>query len=393
MPDEPRSPTGADALTSGDAWAAFCERLAAVGRRITELDFPGTPRDRAEGYRALSRLAVFALQWHLEFSDPEFPAFYRYDDDVVKWGGPNADNQYQRAKVEPGGTYRVTGDVTGLRELIISTPEGDMQLDQYQVFEERNLGQLDVGADGRLEVIVSAEEHAGNWIPLHPDADHVLVRQYVSDWDHDPVAPLRIERVGNEGRAPAPPTPEFMADALDRAATWVERSAVYWKDYVAAALDRIGDNNVTPPMTPPGGARDILYGGGAWNLGDGEALLIECEVPEARYWSIQLYNEGWFESLDIANRVVSLSGHQMHIDDDGMWRVVIAHEDPGVPNWLDTEGRRRGMFSYRWVFSETAPAPTARVVPLAEVRRTFSDADRREQIAARQAAVARRFRV
>ncbi|MGH9025778.1 MAG: hypothetical protein ACRDWD_06650, partial [Acidimicrobiia bacterium] len=55
-----------------------------------------------------------------------------------------------------------------------------------------------------------------------------------------------------------------------------------------------------------------------------------------------LYNEAWFESLDIANRVVNLNGHQMHVDDDGKWRVVVAHYDPGVPNWLDTEGRRSG---------------------------------------------------
>src|SRR5918996_4304350 len=177
MPDDTDAATGHDHLVSGAAWTEFCDRLAAVGRRITEPDFPATPRDRAEGFRYLARLAVFALQWSIEFSDPRFPAFYRYDDDIVKWGGPNADNQYQRAKVEATGTYRITGDVRGLRDLIISTPEGDMQLEQYRVFEERNLSQLDVGPDGLLEVVVSAEAHAGNWIPLHPEADHVLVRQ------------------------------------------------------------------------------------------------------------------------------------------------------------------------------------------------------------------------
>lgn len=399
MPDQPAVEDSERDLVSGAAWTAFCDRLAAVGHRITQPDFPESPRDRAEGFRYLARLAVFALQWSIEFSDPRFPALYRFNDDVVKWGGPNADNQYQRTKVEPTGTYRITGNVSGLRDLIVSTPEGDMQLDQYRVFEERNLSQLEVDADGSLEIVVSAREQSGNWIPLHPEADHILIRQYVSDWDHDAVAPLRIERVDTVGRAPTPVTPAFMADALDRAATWVERSAVYWNDYLRGARERMGDNALTPPTTPPGGARDILYGGGWWDLADNEALVVECDAPEARYWSIQLYNAGWFESLDIANRTASLSGHQIHVDDDGRFRVVVAHSDPEVPNWLDTEGRRAGLVSYRWVLASTAPAPTARVVPVAEIRShlpsstpTWTAEQRREQIARRQAAIARRFR-
>jgi hypothetical protein len=380
-------------------WAAFCDRLKAVGQRILQDDFPSAPRERAEGFRHLGRLSVFALQLYLDFADTEFPALFRYDDDVTKWGGPNADNHYQRAKLDPRGTYRISGNVRGLREIIVSTPEGDMQLGKLRVFEERNLAQLEVAADGQLEVILSPQPHSGNWIPLHPEADHVCIRQYMSDWDHDPVAPLRIERVGNEGLAPPPLEPAFVADALDRAATWVERSVVYWNQWMARTRGALPDNVLGKPRSQPGGAGDVMYGGGWWNLGEDEALLIECEPPDARYWSIQLYSTPWFESLDFANRVNSLTGHQLRIDDDGRFRVVIAHRDPGVQNWLDTEGRREGLVTYRWVFSRTKPAPVSRVVKLAELRAQlpasapdFGAADRRSQIARRQAAVARRFR-
>jgi hypothetical protein len=380
-------------------WAAFCDRLKAVGQRILEDDFPDSPRDRAEGFRHLGRLTVFALQSSLEFADPEFPAFYRYDDDVVKWGGPNSDNHYQRAKVDPRGTYRLTGNVAGLRELIISTPEGDMQLGQLRVFEERNLSQLEIAPDGRLEVVLSATPHPGNWIPLHPQADHVCLRQYVSDWDHDPVVHLRLERVGNEGLAPPPLEPARVAAGLDRAATWVERSVVYWNQWLRRTRGALPDNVLNKPRAQPGGAGDVLYGGGWWNLAEDEALLIECEAPAARYWSIQLYSNPWFESLDFANRVNSLTGHQLHLDDDGRFRVVVAQRDPGVQNWLDTEGRREGLITYRWVFSSTAPVPSARLVKLAELpgllpadTPRFDPADRRAQVARRQAAVARRFR-
>lgn len=383
----------------GQDWEAFCDRLKAVGRRILEDDFPSAPHDRAEGFRHLGRLAVFALQWSLDFADPEFPAFFRYDDDVTKWGGPNTDNHYQRARIDPARTYRVTGDVRGLRELILSTPEGDMQLGQLRIFEERVLSQLEVGPNGELEVILSATPHPGNWIPLHPEADHVLVRQYVSDWERDPVAPLHIECVGNEGLAPGRLEPARVAQGLGRAATWIERSVVYWKDWMARTRDAVPDNVLGRPRSQPGGAPDILYGGGWWNLADDEALLVECEPPAARYWSIQLYAYPWFESLDFANRVSSLTGHQIHVDDDGRFRVVISARDPGVQNWLDTEGRREGLVTYRWVFSDSRPAPVSRVLKLSELggqlpasTPRFTPADRRAQVARRRAAVARRFR-
>ena len=79
--------------------------------------------------------------------------------------------------------------------------------------------------------------------------------------------------------------------------------------------------------------------------------------------------------------------------------IVVAAEDPGVQNWLDTEGRATGMVSYRWVFTDDAPSPTSTVVPVAELRDhlpadtpAFGPADRRAQVEARQAAIASRFR-
>jgi hypothetical protein len=389
----------ADTKRLDEAWAAFCDRLKAAGERIQQEDFPNAPHERAEGYRHLGRLAVFALQQYLDFADPRFPAFLRFDDDVTKWGGPNADNHYLRARVEANGTYRITGNVRGLRELILSANEGDMQLGQLRVFEERNLSQLAVAADGALEVIVSAKPQAGNWLPLHPDAEYVLLRQYVSDWERDAVAHFRIERLGEEGSPPPVLEPARVIGAFARAATWVERSVVYWNQWMARTRGALPDNVLGRPRAQPGGAGDIHYGGGWWKLAEDEALLVECEPPDARYWSIQLYSFPWFESLDLSNRVSSLTGHQIRLDDDGRFRVVISQRDPGVQNWLDTEGRRAGLVTYRWVFSRTKPAPVSRVVKLTELREqlpettpAFGPTDRREQIARRRAAVARRFR-
>jgi hypothetical protein len=397
-----RRAPAADRLVSGDAWRDFCDRLKAVGERILADDFPASGVDRAEGFRHLTRLSVYALQWFVELHDSEFPAFHRYDDDAVKWGGPNADNHYLRAKIDPTRSYRLHFDPRGVRELIISTPEGDMQLDQYRVFEERHLTDLVAGPDGYVEVVLSpasAGSDAVNWIPLHPEAHHVLVRLYVADWEHDAAPAVSIERIGHEGQAPERLEAAVLAERLDQAAHWIERTVLYWRDFLATRRDAGPANVLAPPRAVPGGAADILYGGGWWRLDDGQALLIECEAPRARYWSFQLYSTPWFESLDIANRISSLNGEQMQIDDDGRFRLVVAATDPGVPNWLDTEGRPEGLVSYRWVWAETTPAPTSRCVALADLRRylpattpTCAPEARREQVMRRRRALARRFR-
>ena len=384
---------------SDDPWQRFGSRLAALAARLAAEDFPADPRARAEGHRHLARLTAYALQWFVDFGDPLHPAFLRFDDDVLKWGGPNADNTYLRARVDPRQTYRLWANVRGVRALIVSTPEGDLQMGARRVFAERNLHELAVDPDGRLEITLSPEPRPGNWLPLVDGVDHVLIRQYVSDWERDATAPFHIERVGHEGEAPSPPTPAGIAAALDRAAEWIERTVVYWHEYLATRMREMPPNAMGAPRQVPGGAADILYGAGIWQLADDQALVIRCTPPRARYWSIQLYSPVWFESLDVANRTTSFTGHGAHVDADGEVRFVVAARDPGVPNWLDTEGRPTGLISYRWVWTETTPVPSAVRVPLAEVwdqlppsHPRVDAAARVAQIRRRRAAITERFR-
>lgn len=393
------NPHQAERLASGAAWEDFCERLKGVGQRILEDDFPGDATARAEGYRHLARLTTYALQWYVDFHDADFPRFHRYDDDTIKWGGPNTDNHYLRAKVDPLGTYRVRLDTTGVRDFILSTPEGEMQLEQYRVFQERSLADLELDDDGHVEIWLSPDRQPRNWVPLHPDVDHVLVRLYVTDWENDAVPPVTIDRVGYEGHAPGRLDPATVATRLDQAIHWVEQSLVYWNRFLAARREGSGDNALSPPTAVPGGAADILYGGGWYALSPDQGLLIECERPDARYWSIQLYSAPWFESLDLTNRTCSLNGEQMQVDSDGHFRVVVSAKDPGIPNWLDTEGRPDGMVSYRWIGANTAPVPRTQVIALDELRShlpdetpSFGGDDRRAQIERRRAGVTRRFR-
>ena len=354
-------------LASGQAWRDWCRRLETIGERIRADDFPADPAARAEGYRALTRLLVYATQLELEAGDPLHPVFYRYEDPRTQWGGPNPDNLYLRASIAPEHAYRVRGNVAGVREALFSLHEGDMQLAEYGVYSERSLGSLEVGRDGELVIEVASDERPGNWLRCHPKARLLMIRVYLSDWERDASPAFAIERIGGEGVPPPPPDPAAVARALDRSAAWVEATVTYWNDYLRNARARAEPNVALPPRQAPGGADHILYGSCFFALAAGEALLLECDAPDADYWSFSLHTPVWFESGDFANRQTSLSDRQATLDGDGRLRVVVAREDPGSPNWIDSEGRGEGMLAYRFVGARSRPTPQARVVPLAQL--------------------------
>jgi hypothetical protein len=69
------------------------------------------------------------------------------------------------------------------------------------------------------------------------------------------------------------------------------------------------------------------------------------------------------------SRSVSLNRSQTTLEEDGSFRMILAHEDPGLPNWLDTEGNLFGMVFWRFFLMEgEAETPQAMVVKLADIK-------------------------
>jgi len=385
-----------DELTG--AWQQLCERLSAIGTRLGTDPFPASGPHHARDVRHLTRQLVLALQGEIEHADPASPSFHRYEEPWAQWGGPNPDNVYTRAPIDPGAAYRVTGNVTGVRAAIFSLVEGDMHLGRYGVFAEQTLAEFDVPADGAFELWVSPDHHDGNSLRTHPDARYLLIRQYQCDWERDRIATLTIERTDARGVPPAPAAPGELAAALARAGEWVERSVDYWCTYVERARDGLARNAMAPPGTPKGGAPSIAYGAGWWDLAPGDALLLTMEQPDADYWGFTVHHRYRLDSGDFASRQTSLNMTQAFVDEDVRVRLVVAAHDPGVPNWIDTEGLPEGMLMYRSIGTRSRPVPDAQVVPVGDVRahvpasHTVVDTDtRRDLLARRRAAVLARY--
>jgi hypothetical protein len=208
-------------------------------------------------------------------------------------------------------------------------------------------------------------------VPLDPGARWIFVRQFFYDWEREEPATLAIERVDTGPRSDPSGLLDagFMARRLDAVATHVEASVDLWVGTVLALRERYC--NAFPAEafggTAMGAQKHQSAGTCYYKVAPDEALLVEVKVPRARYWSIDLCNF-WLESLDYANHQSSLNGHQATVDRDGVFRAVVAHRDPGVPNWLDPVGHAEGSMIYRWNLAEETPIPTIRTVELASLR-------------------------
>ena len=129
-------------------------------------------------------------------------------------------------------------------------------------------------------------------------------------------------------------------------------------------------------------------------LEEDEALVVTANAAGALFRNVML-TDAFHMSLNYWSRTGSLNMTQMAADEDGRFTYVVAHQDPGVHNWIDTSGLRRTIFGHRWQSfprggSSETPAICARAVKFINlgnelpkgVRRIDLSA-RREQIAAR----------
>jgi len=354
-------------ILDGRAWVDFCEGLRRAGDVVLREGSPRDPFDRAEGFRYLSRLARGALETFVECSDPDFPVFRRPAHETLKIGADNPDNHYQSATVSGRNEYVIRGRRNTVHYLGIGTYYGNYGSSARRG-QSGYIEDFDVSPDGRFEVTLSCDERPGSWLRMEPDTDLVIVRQTFQERAREAIAELTIERVGGPP-APAPVTPEGVDAGLQAAAAWVEGTARLFADWAEGFAKRTNDlpRFDAAVATAAHGDPNIVYYHGYWELGPDEAYVVEVTPPDCDYWNFQVNNH-WMESLDYRYHRVALNHHEAARRPDGSVRLVLAHEDPGVPNWLETAGHRRGTCCLRWVGAREHPDPAVRVLPLGEVR-------------------------
>ncbi|MEO2169518.1 MAG: hypothetical protein ABGY42_15655, partial [bacterium] len=91
-------------------------------------------------------------------------------------------------------------------------------------------------------------------------------------------------------------------------------------------------------------------------------------------------------------RQSSINSSQAELDADGVFRAVIAHQDPGIANWLDPVGRNEGSLGLRYLFPDGVTQPSFTVVPANRVLHSLPDTTARVDAEQRRTRLERRRR-
>lgn len=377
----------------GQAWTHLLERLGSAAQAVEADPANRNRADLTAGMRHLLVLLTTGIDEVLRF-DPEPPLRVQptSTDDVITWGMECPDCIYTRAVLRGGESYRLFGNRGTARYVGLQTMNGAAATANALVDE------LEVDADGNFEVMLSGDERPGNWMRIEGEHPTLTVRHFFYDWDTEVASSLRIERIGDPVAAGDGPSDAggALARQLVALGDFVEENLKFFMQFGAAAPV----NGFLPPIdrSDMGAAAENRPVIGRWELAPDEALIVEVQPPGGVYWSYSIGNP-WWETIHYGRHQSSLNAHQAVVDSDGLVRVVLSADDPGVANWLDTAGHSNGPIILRCVRTETAPTPTTRVVSFGEIESALpadtiwvTPQQRASILAARRSAVRERFR-
>jgi hypothetical protein len=359
-----------------NAWREFCRRLEEAGDRVFKDYNPATPLNRADGFRFLTQNLGQVFDLAYETKDTRFPVIHAFNTPFCHLGGDCADFVYQQAWIDGESVYKVSGNRGTARFLNFTVygPHLDKQPgtdwpglhDPFGDIPESNLlgDQLQSEWDGSFELYIGGSKRGPNWLPTTAVSRKLFIRHGFDSWTELP-ATMRIERVGMAEPRPLP-TPEVTINAMAWAGRFVSGLMNDWPDHpynytTARYLEWV---NQFPPELADTAAADKRRGRAvanmAWMLAADEALIIEFD-NHSGLWSVT--NMGpFFVSMDYLYRPVSYTPSRTKVDTDGKVRLILAHDDPGYHNWLDTQGFQRGNATYRNLMSEEQTVLRTRVV-------------------------------
>jgi hypothetical protein len=327
-------------------------------------------REAAEGMRFLLRVVAMAQDVSGD-GYPPAPHFQRMDTPRRKLGGDNPDGEYDHVVWHGQHDYRITGNVGTVDHLSFTV------LAQQASGRGKKLGYVNeqsVGADAKgdftLWLARKKPDAPGVWIRTEPGPGSILVRQYIGDRAKEKPATYRIEVVGRERFDPLPPSSDAEVArsvlgaryALQSLAT-LYRSVSPTIDESTNAFQRLNSDDFGADIS----SMDNLYMLGTYAIAEQEALLIELDPLDVRYWNLAIESP-WRELVDYAQRKISRTHDDVTTDPDGKVRFLIAHGRTDHPNFIETAGHSRGFMTLRWVGEREMQAPVPKVtrLPLAE---------------------------
>jgi uncharacterized protein DUF1214 len=341
------------------AWQFFQQMLADVTKVV--IQDAESERELLEGLRVIARVSSLCSQLSVE-ADLDRPSFFDMCSENRMIGGPNPDGNYYLAMIRGDRRYRITGArrtsaYLGF-QILAGTGLTPRRMSNY-------LSDTDLAlTSGEFALVLSADEppdHAGaQWVQIPDDASSVVVREYLGDRGSEELATLRIEALDSGPLTPL--TDDELAEQFT-AMAWTLMKLVTLHRTIKPELLQRPNTLLTAEAADLGAADttpDNLYMMGTFRLDHGEALVLDIEPPDTRYWNVTLENI-WHECIEPRRRHSSVTNRGVQPDSDGRVRIAISAEDFGFGHWLDTGGRHRGFVVLRWLDNPNPPHVTVSV--------------------------------
>ena len=361
------------------AFSHFWQQVDAAIRRTEEYGLPANVT--AEGKRYALQLAKLALDVHVDNQDPARPLLTEMIGPTLKWGWDNPFTTYHYAPLDDGMSYRFFGARNESIYLGVTIyGEGNERKGEMPKFVLGSFNDTDLPVDehGRFEVRLdpSVSGASTGVIPLPPGSSSMIVRQYFSDPLSQTASLVKLETKSPVGPPPLL-TEALLTERIEAASRFF---GAMWgmSDAVVARITKAPANEFHPPL--PGGLDtqgkpsghmyptvDNLYVFGNYDVKDDEVLIVDVTPPTCRYWSFYL-GTVFQQSHPYGPNFGLHTRENTTVKPDGSLRFHISRQNPGVDNWLGTEGHVRGMMAMRFLLADVAtpPVPSCHLLKLTD---------------------------
>jgi hypothetical protein len=332
-----------------DLTAPLREAVAEAEELIRTAPFVETEQDLLEGYAYLAGRVRASVQLAFDH-DLDRPVFINSTHQFCRQGLDNPDAVYFHAYIRDDAEYVVRGRRGSTTDLSFQVMDGGYgpaaAPGSVAAFDDRA---LDIAADGTFELRLgpAREDAPPGYVTLGEGAKTLIVREVYSDWNAEERGLLWIRRVGTEGRPAASLRRERLARQYEVAGKLLVGSIKTWFAFPEWFTYQEPVNTLTVPALTPGGLESQYSSIGHYELTDEQALVVTVPRCGNPYQAIQV-GSPWYVSTDYENHQTSLTVAQSHVDEDGLLRYVVSDRDPGIANWLETTGHRRGVMMLRW---------------------------------------------
>jgi hypothetical protein len=323
--------------------------------------------------------------------DRDHPVLLSGTGPYSKMGLDNPDTMYFGCRVQPDHDYvvdGVRGTTTDVSFQLLGGEYTDDNVPASQAaFDDR---ELEIASDGSFQ-----------WQVRPTSPGQLVIREVYADWAARR-GTFTISRSDTTGTAPPPLSRATIEKRYSAAGKQLVNRIKTWLQFPQWFYLDLPVNTMVAPRLTPGGLATQYSSVGHFELGPDEALVITLPVTDAPYLGFQL-GSLWYISLDYINHQTSLNNTQAQADPDGMVRIVVADQNPGVTNWVETLGHRRGFLQFRWQrvsrqLTET-DGPTVELVNINALpgalphyaHNKISEQDWRTRIALRQQQIAARM--